>query len=72
MKLLIKQTTLLRHSAIYPIIILSHRKLLYFNTTKPIEKAQKNHYKTSSKTTINNDKNMNKRQAYNQQKINWL
>jgi len=41
MKLLIKQTTLLRHSAIYPIIILCHRKLLYFNTTKTIEKAQK-------------------------------
>jgi len=34
MKLLIKQTTLLRHSAIYPIIILSHRKLLQFNTAK--------------------------------------
>ena len=32
----------------------------------------KNYYINSNKTSTNNDKNTNKMQTYNRQKINWL
>jgi len=49
MKLLIKQTTLLRHSAIYSMIIFCHRKLLQFNTAKSQTSCGKNITKPQAK-----------------------
>ena len=42
---------------------------LFFNI-KSANKAPKNHYIISYKTSINKDKNTDKKQVYNQQRIN--
>ena len=44
----------------------------YFITSKAADKTLKNHYIISNKTSINNEKNTNKKQICNQQEISLL